>query len=82
MVTDTRKKLIKVSRQIFNNHPDLYLQSDEMYRRIFAYQETEMFKNISKKYAKYKKLYNLFLVISIVEFVIVVIVVLLKTGML
>ena len=45
--------------EIFNNHINLFLESDEFYKRVFN--------DFSPRYKKYKKLFNNLLIAVIVE---------------
>ena len=68
-VPDFQKTLWK---QIINNHPKLYLNSDECIERIFVPDDTH------SKYIKYKKLFNLFSFLFIMETILIVLYVIYK----
>lgn len=62
MVAETNKKLDIVFKQILNNHPKLYLNSDKVVEKLFLSDFA-----IRKKYQKYKKLFNLILIVAGIE---------------
>jgi len=78
MSTKANSNLLNIYKQIINNHPNLYLQSQEVINRIFNLPENTVYKTLKKKIKKYKFLFKIAICANIILLILIISIIILK----